>query len=71
MKAIFFLLATLIASELLISNFFNEKLKVYRTIYTIQQEKIAKIELNSKDDIELSENAHKYINNIKNSNKGE
>ncbi len=59
MKAIVFLLATLIASELLISNFFNEKLKVYRTIYTIQQEKIAKIELNSKDDIELSENSNK------------
>jgi hypothetical protein len=37
MKAIFFLLATLIA----------------------------------KDDLELSENEHKYINNIKNSNKGE
>lgn len=59
MKAILFLLAILIASELLISNFFNEKLKVYRTIYTIQQEKIAKIELNSKDDIELSENSNK------------
>lgn len=59
MKAIFFLLAILIASELLISNFFNEKLKVYRTIYTIQQEKIAKIELNSKDGIELSENSNK------------
>ncbi len=59
MKAIFFLLATLIASELLISNFFNEKLKVYRTIYTIQQEKIAKIELNSKDGIKLSENSNK------------
>lgn len=59
MKAILFLLAILIASELLISNFFNEKLKVYRTIYTIQQEKIAKIELNSKDGIELSENSNK------------